>query len=175
MASDFIIGWANAIAAFEGYNSPGSLAARNNNPGNLKFAGQAGATGQDANGFAIFPSAGAGFAALYNQLQLYIQNFPGYSLLQIMAHYLGQPSPTSDSQGNAYSYADYVSKSLGVDSGTTLAELASNSALPADGSTLPDITNSTDTTDVVPQSLNPLWYVGGALAAGALLVWALQD
>jgi hypothetical protein len=43
---------------------------RNNNPGNLKFAGQKGAVGQDAEGFAIFGSFGAGLAAMRRQLEL---------------------------------------------------------------------------------------------------------
>jgi hypothetical protein len=177
MASDFITSWASAIASFEGFNTSGSVAARNNNPGNLKYAGQSGSTGADANGFAIFPNASAGWSALYNQLQSYVNNFPGYSLLQIMAHYLGQPTPTTDSQGNAYTYAGYVSSSLGVDSGTTLAELASNSALPADGSAgdLSDLSDGSDVDLSQSAGINPLWWVGGAVLGGALLVWALED
>ena len=59
----FIPTWANAIAQFEGYNTASSAAARNHNPGNLKFAGQAGAIGQDSRGFAIFPDDITGFQA----------------------------------------------------------------------------------------------------------------
>ena len=120
---DFIQIWASAIAQFEGFNSAGSRPARNHNPGDLKFAGQAGAVGQDSAGFAIFPDDGTGFQALYNQLNKYVADFPGYSLLQIMAHYLGQPTPTSDSQGNAFTYAAFVAGQLGVDTGTTLADM----------------------------------------------------
>ena len=50
---------ANAIANFEGFNVSGSVAQRNNNPGNLMYAGQAGAS-QGANGFAVFDSVGDG-------------------------------------------------------------------------------------------------------------------
>src|SRR4029077_16794003 len=99
---DFISGWGSAIAQFEGFNTAGSRPARNNNPGDLKYAGQPGATGQDAQGFAIFPDAESGFQALYNQLNKYVRDFPGYSLLDIMAHYLGQHVATSDSEGNAF-------------------------------------------------------------------------
>jgi hypothetical protein len=124
MALDFIPTWAAAIAQFEGFNTAGSRPARNHNPGDLKFAGQGGAVGQDPQGFAIFPDDPTGFQALYNQLTLYVQNFPGYSLLQIMAHYLGQPNPTSDAQGDAYTYAGAVASALGVTVDTTLAALA---------------------------------------------------
>tara|TARA_R100000278_G_scaffold2287_3_gene4412 strand:- start:2485 stop:4833 length:2349 start_codon:yes stop_codon:yes gene_type:complete len=72
---------ANAIAQGEGfYNdedqniSMGSAsqnpAQRNNNPGNLKFANQPGAIGQDEAGFAIFRNVEDGWQALYNQLRL---------------------------------------------------------------------------------------------------------
>ena len=49
----------------QGVSSSGALPRnlRNNNPGNLKFAGQAGAVGQDKDGFAIFSSMDAGVAA----------------------------------------------------------------------------------------------------------------
>jgi hypothetical protein len=156
MASSFITSWASAIASFEGFNTAGSVAARDNNPGNLKYAGQAGATGQDSQGFAIFPDATTGWSALYNQLQVYVNNFPGYSLLQIMAHYL-----------------DYVSSSLGVDSGTTLAELASNSALPADGSGSSTSDSSSDGTQIL--GIDPMWLAAGAVGIGVVLFWVLSD
>lgn len=57
------------IANLEGY-FPGSLAYSNNNPGNLMYAGQPGAIGADANGFAVFPDPASGVQALDNQLQL---------------------------------------------------------------------------------------------------------
>ena len=124
MAYDFIPTWANAIAQQEGFGNPGNRPTRNNNPGDLKYAGQSGATGKDSAGFAIFPDASTGFQALYNQLSKYISNFPNFSILDITAHYLGQASPTSDAQGNAFTYAAAVAGALGVDPSTTLSELA---------------------------------------------------
>jgi len=62
---------ANAIADFEGWNTKDdNPAKRNNNPGNLRYAGQTNATGQDENGFAIFPDPATGFEALYAQIDL---------------------------------------------------------------------------------------------------------
>ena len=70
-----------AIAKLEGYynseeqntsqgNSKINPSQRNNNPGNLKYAGQKGAIGIDDDGFAIFANAEDGFQALRNQIKL---------------------------------------------------------------------------------------------------------
>ena len=48
---------------------PGTLAAKNNNPGNLKFAGQKGAV-EGEGGFAKFESPQAGYDALKRQIEL---------------------------------------------------------------------------------------------------------
>lgn len=54
---------AEAIKIHEGWFK-GSRSQRNNNPGNLRFAGQPGVTAQDNKGFAIFKTYEDGFAAL---------------------------------------------------------------------------------------------------------------
>ena len=59
---------AMAIQQQEGYY-PGSVAYRNNNPGNLVYAGQPGAT-RGAGGFAVFSSYNAGLTAEVNQINL---------------------------------------------------------------------------------------------------------
>lgn len=59
---------ASAIQTQEGYY-PGSVAYRNNNPGNLVYAGQAGAS-PGVGGFASFPSYSLGYQALQNQIVL---------------------------------------------------------------------------------------------------------
>ena len=60
---------ASAIQTIEGW-FPGSRSYRSNNPGNLMYAGQPGATGADAQGFAIFPDYQTGLNALNNQIAL---------------------------------------------------------------------------------------------------------
>lgn len=130
---DFITPWAAAIAQFEGFNVAGSRPARDHNPGDLKFAGQYGATGKDPQGFAVFPDDATGFQALYNQLGLYVSEFPNYSILQIMAHYLGQASPEVDAQGNAFTYAAAVASAIGVSTDTTLAQLAAGGSADPSG------------------------------------------
>src|SRR5271154_4464845 len=60
---------AATIQQIEGW-APGTRSYRNNNPGNLMYVGQAGAIGQDAQGFAIFPDYQTGLTALDNQITL---------------------------------------------------------------------------------------------------------
>lgn len=57
------------ISQLEGYSKKGTLAQRQNNPGNLKFVGQAGAT-KGEKGFAKFATPVHGQAALENQIKL---------------------------------------------------------------------------------------------------------
>jgi hypothetical protein len=59
---------AQAIQTQEGYY-PGSLSYQNNNPGNLVFAGQPGATAGPG-GFAVFSTYAAGYQAELNQINL---------------------------------------------------------------------------------------------------------
>lgn len=117
--------WAKAIQGFEG-GGPLDRNTRNNNPGNLKFAGQPGAIGQDAEGFAIFDTFANGWAALIRQLQKYVHDFPAYNLTQIMAHYLGQTDamrPKVTSQGNPFTYSKTIASSLGVSVDSTLSNI----------------------------------------------------
>lgn len=134
---DFIPIWGAAIAQFEGFNDPANRAARNHNPGNLKFAWQPGTIGKDLDNFAVFSDDAAGFQALYRQLAKYVTDFPGYSILQITAHYLGQAAPTVDQEGNAFSYASFVASQLGVDPNTTLGDLARGAASAVTGMMTP--------------------------------------
>jgi hypothetical protein len=60
---------AQAIQSHEGYY-PGTIAYTNNNPGNLVYAGQAGASPGGAGGFASFGSYQDGYNAMVNQIQL---------------------------------------------------------------------------------------------------------
>lgn len=86
---------AEAIKQHEGW-FPGSRSYRNNNPGNLMYAGQAGAIGADDAGFAIFDSYQDGWNALLNQLQLYAER--GLTIGQMLEIY----APPSDNDTQAY-------------------------------------------------------------------------
>lgn len=94
---------------------------RNNNPGNLNYVGQAGATMEDGEGgrFAVFESMQHGIAALYKQLQLYFKRGIN-TLSSIVKTY----APASDNN-NVDAYISALTKATGkganevLDSGDT--------------------------------------------------------
>lgn len=88
---------------------------RNNNPGNLNYAGQAGATKEAGpNGrFAVFRSAEEGLRALGNQLRLY-SNRGINSVRAIISKF----APASEN--NTQAYINSVSSRLGVGSDASL-------------------------------------------------------
>lgn len=94
---------------------------RNNNPGNLNYAGQAGATLESGEGgrFAVFESMQHGVAALYKQLQLYFKRGIN-TLSSIVKTY----APASDNN-NVDAYISALTKATGkganevLDSGDT--------------------------------------------------------
>ncbi|WP_324723850.1 hypothetical protein [Lelliottia sp. JS-SCA-14] len=100
---------------------------RNNNPGNLNFANQAGATKEGGQGgrFAVFESMEHGVAALYKQLQIYFKKGVN-TLSSIVKTY----APASDGN-NVDAYVSALSKATGkganeaIDAGdtTTIAKL----------------------------------------------------
>lgn len=86
----------------------------NNNPGNLKYAGQAGASpGWFGSRFAHFGSTAEGLDALARQLQLYAQR-GNDTISGIISKYA--PAGENDTAG----YIAYVAKALGVRAGSEL-------------------------------------------------------
>lgn len=101
---------ADGIATFEGYYIPGSLAARNNNPGNLRSWGNLPTSG----GYAVFPTANAGWLALRRQVQLNISR--GLSLFEFFAGktgVYGGYAPAAD-QNQPATYAAFVGQRVGL-------------------------------------------------------------
>jgi hypothetical protein len=83
----------NAIARQEGFNVAGSLAQRNNNPGNLRSGvGQSGSSG----GYAVFATPQDGWNALQNQIE--IDSGRGLSLRDFIYKY----APPSENNTSAY-------------------------------------------------------------------------
>lgn len=127
--SSLVQSLANAIAQFEGYNVPGSVAQRNNNPGNLRSG--TGQIGTDAKGYAIFPDAATGFAALQNQVSLNIdrglslQGFIGGGVTNTGATYPGY-APSSDNN-NVSNYVNFLSGKLGINPDTPLSGVSPGS------------------------------------------------
>lgn len=94
----------------------------NNNPGNLRFAGQVGAT-QGEGGFARFATTTEGIKALANQIKL--DTGRGHTLSSFISKYA--PPTENDTKG----YLATVAKNLGVSPGTPLAQLDQNKLLKA--------------------------------------------
>ena len=113
---------ASAIAQFEGFNTAGTVAQRNNNPGNLRSG--PGQIGTDANGYAIFPDVATGQAALANQINLNISR--GLTLDQFFAGGGGYPgyAPSGDAN-NPAAYAAFVSQQTGIPESVPLNQLPS--------------------------------------------------
>lgn len=102
---------AQAIQTQEGW-FPGSTSYRNNNPGNLMYAGQAGAIGQDANGFAVFPDSTTGFNALVAQVQL-DQN-RGYTISQLANAWAPVCNSPACAGNDPTAYAQNVANAVGL-------------------------------------------------------------
>jgi hypothetical protein len=188
---------AASIRQVEGYNP--NFAA-NNNPGNLIYVGQAGAV-PGAGGFAKFPTAAAGEAALESQIQNYIDR--GYNLSTFFNTYA--PGNTKNAAGGVQTpaatqaYINTVSSQLGIDPSIPLNSVQSSftgpgsftapSATPDSSSSsdasgsdsswasiFPDVSSSSDspTYDLagVVLTQNELIGVGAAIAA-TLLVFSI--
>jgi hypothetical protein len=121
---------AQAIQTQEGYY-PGSLAYQNNNPGNLVYAGQPGAT-QGAGGFAAFSSYNAGYSALLNQINLDatrgtdVNGNPTTTVGQLIASW----APSSDPANNTPAYVASVVSQTGYSASDNLLSLGVDSSLP---------------------------------------------
>jgi hypothetical protein len=170
---------ANAIQTQEGYY-PGSVAYRNNNPGNLTYAGQPGAT-PGVGGFAAFDTLADGQAALQNQITLDatrgtdVNGNPTTTLAQLITSW------APPSENNTAAYIANVSATTGFDPNAPLSSLSV-----AAGSTMDYSADATDTSDaslvdlsalstpvdlssVGLSSSTPVWEIGAGVLGLALL------
>jgi len=156
---------AQTIQTLEGW-FPGSISSNNNNPGNLMYAGQPGATGADANGFAVFPTFDAGMQALENQISLDASR--GETIQQFASKY----APAS-AGNDPVSYAASIASATGLSVNDPLAAAADTSSgsspalLPTGGTT--DTGSYTDSTDWT------MLYVGLGLVGAAVAVYTLSN
>jgi hypothetical protein len=134
-----------AIQSFEGYYAPGAnpkypsgtLAWRNNNPGNLRPGSLAvGATGSSG-GYAVFPDYATGLAALTGLIQS--PAYYGLTLNQFFAKY----APAADNN-NPGQYAATVAANLGVDPNTPISVLDSQTSAAASSSSSSSDTSGGD-------------------------------
>jgi hypothetical protein len=111
---------ANSIAQMEGFNTPGTIAARNNNPGNLRYAPTQVGSENTVNGvFATFASPADGWLALQNYINTKANQ--GTTLRNFIYTY------APPSENNTSSYLDYLVGSLGIGADQSLSDLVSGS------------------------------------------------
>lgn len=92
-----------------------NLAQRNNNPVNLRFAGQKEAVGESG-GFAVFPHAAAGFRAAHNQIKK--DQSRGLTVEQFVYKF------APPSENNTDKYLDFVIRELRISKTTPLIEVS---------------------------------------------------
>lgn len=139
-----------AIAQEEGFNTPGSIAQRNNNPGNLRSGPNQSGT---ASGYATYATVAAGWSDLYALIQKIIGY--GVNLYQFFGGGNGYPgyAPAADSN-SPNTYAVFVGQQTGIDPNTplntvdpntlqsTAAPISTTPALPCDPTADPTCTGS---------------------------------
>lgn len=148
-----------AIITQEG-TCPSPTSCQNNNPGNLVYAGQPGASGVPGQ-IATFDTYDDGYNALVNQLGLYASGS--------CASCNGQPqtiagtfqiyAPGSVPANNPTIYANNVAAALGVSTDTPLS-----SVLTGDTSALPSVDLSSLVSDF--STIDPTTFAVGALVVG---------
>lgn len=118
---------AESIARMEGFFKPGSVAARNNNPGNLRAWGNR----PVVNGFAQFETAAEGWAALRRQVELNIAR--GLTLQEFFGGKTGVYSGYAPAQDNnrPAEYARFVAQQAGVSDNVPLNNLTAPSSPPS--------------------------------------------
>lgn len=145
----------SSIANLEGFGKPGTLATKDNNPGNLvagPFSTAHGATGQNGD-FAVFPDVATGLGAEDALIGRY--DAAGYNIQDLIQKW-APPTAPGNSPEATQQYIDNLSKSIGVSPYTPIgAAEAGATTTPA---TKPD-PNKITAGDVLGAILNPM--VGG--------------
>jgi len=107
---NFLAWIAYYIATFEGFFQSGTVAARNNNPGNLRTWGSR----PIRDGFAVFDTAQDGWHALLRQIDLNVRRN-----LTLLEFFSGKPgvypgyAPAAD-KNNPYNYASFIGNRLNI-------------------------------------------------------------
>jgi len=127
-ATGLLDAFARAIYDFEG-SGAGTLATRNNNPGNLRppngglyWPGQ---TGVASGGYAIFQTFTDGWNALISDIQHKVNTHPEWTIQDFFNVWLGGAPGVSPpaAEGNAVNYAKYVADRIGAAVTSTLGSL----------------------------------------------------
>ena len=114
----------NALAQFEGFNTPGTISSLQNNPGNLvynDYSKSLGAIGAGSKGIAIFPDPNTGFQAEDTLVQAYASK--DYTVGQLIYAW-APPNAPGNTPAATQNYLDFVNNNLGTTSDTPLKKLA---------------------------------------------------
>lgn len=182
--NDLISSLSSAIAKFEGYFNPGTVAARNNNPGNLRSGPRA--IGTDAHGYAIYQTVADGWADLQDQIQRNVGR--GLTLAEFFG---GKPgvyagyAPAADSN-NPNGYASFVAGQVGIPTNIPLSQLAGDNGAAGGGAATStgDSASAADsgglsvswpmaTWTAANLSAWPGWLLAATAAAGGVIVLRL--
>jgi hypothetical protein len=180
---------AQTVQTIEGWFPPGtpgypngSLSYRYNNPGNLTYAGQPGASpvqvcNPTCHTFADFDTVADGEAALDNQIES--QAGKGQTILQFASQY----APASDGN-DPNSYAAQIAANEGLSVSDPLAAALAGGSAAISPISLPDgsgddSTGGFDFSGILStlglDSIDPTVLAAGAVAAGLVLVLAMRD
>jgi hypothetical protein len=155
---------AQAIAKQEGFYTPGTIAQRQNNPGNLRSWG----SNPIVSGYAKFATVQDGWNALYSQIQTNIDR--GLTLNEFFA---GKPgvypgySPSSDNN-RPIAYAAFVGSQAGIPVDVPLNSLTGGGPNQA---AAPDQTFTGDINGDPSQAGTIDWATLGLVGLGALVLW----
>ena len=117
----------NSVAKMEGWNVQGSIAQRNNNPGNLRSGlNQVGSENTVSGTFATFATPADGWTAL--QAQIDIQAGQGQTLRDFIYQY------APPNENNTSAYLNNLVSSLGVSADSSLSDLGGSNASVVDSS-----------------------------------------
>jgi hypothetical protein len=89
---------------------------KNNNPCNLRFAGQKEATGLDDTGFAVFPNAPAGWRAIHAQIKL------DQSRRLTLERFINKYAPPNENDTGGY--LAFVCGELRIEASTLLSDVS---------------------------------------------------
>jgi hypothetical protein len=162
--STLVLAIAQAIAQEEGFNTPGSIAQRNHNPGNLRSWGSYAV----ASGYAQFPDVQTGWNALYSQIQTNIGRN-----LTLNEFFAGKPgvyagySPSSDNN-QPIAYAAIVGSQVGIPVDTPLSQIDPSTLAVTD----PSLVDPTADINSDPSQSGVVDYSGLViLGLGMLVAW----
>jgi hypothetical protein len=166
--TDAVMKLAMAIQVQEGW-APGTLSYRNNNPGNLRYVGQAGAM-RGEGGFASYGSYSLGLAALIDQIQR--NAVRGYDAamrpVTTVEELIASWAPPSENDTAAYVAS--VTRQTGFGAGDLLLSLGAGGGADAAG----DAASSGESGSVTLPALSPVTLAAVGVTAAAVLWLGLR-